>query len=145
VQEQPIARTELTPTEQQLMTEMMQLARKLDKKNVLGVYRIVADTVQAVSERKTQGLEAIVVLARGMDMLKEHAATKRAQRLASIQGAVQHVADVVVGIMGCLAVAVIGLLAGIAGYFWGYYVATAFVSFSILLLLPVVLAVWYSR
>jgi hypothetical protein len=138
-----VGRTELTETEQKLMAEMMQLVRELDKKNVQGVYAMVADIVQAVSERKAQGLEAIVVLARGLDVLKEHAARIRAQRLASIQGAVRDAADVLVGVMGCLAVAVIGLLAGIASYSWGYYVAAAFVSFSILLLLPVVLRLWY--
>ena len=93
VQAQRLGRTELTATEQQLMAEMMQLARKLDKKNVLGVYGIVADTVQAVSERKVQGLEAIAVLARGMDMLNEHAAKKRAQRLSTVQETVHVYAE----------------------------------------------------
>ena len=41
VAEQPVARTELTATEQQQpMAEMMQLARELDKMHVPGVYRL---------------------------------------------------------------------------------------------------------
>lgn len=132
----------LSRTEQQLMAEMMQLVRQLDKKNVQGVYAMVADIVQAVSERKAQGLEAIAVLARGMDMLKSHAAAKRAERTARIQNVIRSATDLIVASMFFLAIAVIGFLVGFAGFPWGYYVAAAFIAFAILLFGFVLIVLW---
>lgn len=114
---------DLTATERQLLADLIDLARRLDKRGVLGVYRIAGEIAEAVRQRQAQGLEAIALISHGLDMTRAHEAKQIAARRERLSKAIGTNADIGVCVAFGLVLAFAALLFGVAGYPFGYYAA----------------------